>query len=150
MSEQNKATLRAIPEKVINPKNLDAADQYFAADFVDHTSPPGMPAGIAGFKAFFGALTTAFPDLHYTVEDQIAEGEKVVGRVTVRGTMKGDFLGMPATGKSATWTEMHIARFAGGKVVEHWASIDQLGMLQQLGIIPMPAQATVAPGIVKN
>lgn len=150
MSEQNKAALRAIPEKLINPKNLAAADQYFAADFVDHAAPPGSPAGIAGFKAFFGALTTAFPDLHYTVEDQIAEGEQVVGRVSVRGTMKGEFMGMKATGKTATWTEIHIARFAGGKVVEHWATIDQLGMLQQLGLAPIANQQPVTPGVAKS
>src|SRR5579859_2852446 len=137
MSEQNKTAFRAIPEKLINTKNLDAADQYFVVDYVDHAAPPGIPAGIAGFKAFFSALTTAFPDLKYTVEDLIAEGEKVVGRVTVRGTMQGDFLGMKATGKSATWTEIHIGRYAGGKVVEHWASMDQLGMLQQLGLAPI-------------
>jgi predicted ester cyclase len=150
MSEHNKAALRAIPEKLINTKNLAAADQYFAADFVDHAAPPGSPAGIAGFKAFFGALTTAFPDLHYTVEDTIAEGEQVVGRVTVRGTMKGDFMGMKATGKTATWTEIHIGRFANGRVVEHWATIDQLGMLQQLGLAAAPAQRVVAPGGITN
>lgn len=150
MSEQNKAAFRAIPEKLINTKTLEAADQYFGAEYVDHAAPPGSPAGIAGFKAFFGALITAFPDLKYTVEDLIAEGEKVVGRVSVRGTMKGDFQGMKATGKTATWTEIHIGRFANGRVVEHWATIDQLGMLQQLGFAATPEQHSVAPGGIKN
>jgi predicted ester cyclase len=150
MSEQNKAAFRAIPEKVINTKNLAAADQYFGAEFVDHAAPPGSPAGIAGFKAFFGALTTAFPDLKYTVEDLVAEGEKVVARASVRGTMKGDFQGMKATGKTATWTEIHIGRFVNGKVVEHWATIDQLGMLQQLGLAATPARQPLAPGGVTN
>jgi predicted ester cyclase len=150
MSEQNKAAFRAIPEQLINTKNLDAADQYFGAEYVDHAAPPGSPAGIDGFKAFFGALTTAFPDLKYTVEDLIAEGEKVVGRVTVRGTMKQDFQGMKATGKTATWTEIHIGRFANGKVVEHWATIDQLGMLQQLGLADAPARQPLASGGIKN
>ena len=150
MSEQNKAAFRAIAEKVINTKTLDAADQYFGVEYVDHAAPPGSPAGITGFKAFFGALTTAFPDLRYTVEDLIAEGEQVVGRMTVRGTMKGAFMGMLATGKLATWTEIHIGRFANGKVVEHWATMDQLGMLHQLGLAPLASQQPVAPGIVKN
>ena len=150
MSEFNKAAFRAIAEKVINTKTLEAADQYFGAEFVDHAAPPGSPAGIAGFKAFFGALTTAFPDLRYTVEDLIAEGEQVVGRMSVRGTMKGDFQGMKATGKTATWTEIHIGRFANGRVVEHWATIDQLGMLQQLGLAPMAHQQPAAPGVSKN
>jgi predicted ester cyclase len=150
MSEFNKAAFRAIPEKLINTKTLEAADQYFGAEFVDHAAPPGSPAGIAGFKSFFGALTIAFPDLRYTVEDLIAEGEQVVGRMSVRGTMKGDFQGMKATGKTAFWTEIHIGRFANGKVVEHWATIDQLGMLQQLGLAHIPQQQVVAPSGIKN
>jgi len=140
MSEQNKAAFRAIPEKVINTGDFAVAEQYFAADYVDHAAPPGVPAGLPGFHAFFSMLRAAFPDLHYTVEDEIAEGDKVVGRVTVRGTMKGDFLGMKATGKAATWSEIHIGRYANGKLVEHWATIDQLGMLQQLGLAPVPGQ----------
>jgi predicted ester cyclase len=95
-------------------------------------------------------LRGAFPDLHLTVEDVVAEGEKVVVRTTARGTMKGDFLGMKPTGKTATWTEIHIGRYAGGKVAEHWATIDQLGMLQQLGLVATPEQQVVAPGGVTN
>jgi predicted ester cyclase len=150
MSEQNKAAFRAIPEKLINPGKLDAADQYFAHDYADHALPAGLPAGVAGFKAFFTLLRTAFPDLQYIVEDVVAEGEQVVARVTARGSMKGDFQGMKATGKTATWTEIHIGRYAGGKVVEHWATIDQLGMLHQLGFAITPEQQTVAPGGIKN
>ena len=150
MSEQNKAAFRAIPEKLINQGKLDAADQYFAHDYLDHALPPGLPAGVAGFKAFFTMLRTAFPDLQYIVEDVVAEGEKVVARVTARGSMKGDFQGMKATGKTATWTEMHIGRYAGGKVVEHWATIDELGMLQHLGLAATPAQDPVTPGGIKN
>ena len=150
MSEQNKAAFRAVPEQLINTGNLAAADQYFAHDFVDHTSPPGIPAGLAGFKTYITMLRGAFPDLHITVEDVVAEGEKVVIRTTTHGTMQGDFLGMKATGKTATWTEMHIARFAGGKVAEHWATIDRLGMLQQLGLAATPEQQAVAPTGVRN
>jgi len=149
MFEQNKAIFRAIPEKVVNTGNLDAADQYFAQDFVDHTTPAGLPNGLAGFKAYITRLRSAFPDLHLTVEEVVAEGETVVVRATARGTMKGDFLEMKATGKTATWTEIHIGRLADGKVVEHWATIDQLGMLQQLGLAATPGQQAVAPGGVK-
>jgi len=140
MSEQNKAIIRAIPEKVINTGDFAAASQYCIPDFVDHAAPPGFPPGVAGLTAFFTMLRAAFPDLHYTVEDEIAEGDKVTQRVTARGTMKGEFLGMKPTGKTATWSEIHIARLANGKVVEHWATVDQLGMLQQLGLAPMPGQ----------
>lgn len=149
MFEQNKAIFRAIPEKVVNTGNLDAADHYFAQDFVDHTTPAGLPNGLAGFKAYITRLRSAFPDVHFTVEDVVAEGETVVVRATARGTMTGDFLEMKATGKTATWTEIHIGRLADGKVVEHWATIDQLGMLQQLGLAATPGQQAVAPGGVK-
>jgi predicted ester cyclase len=149
MFEQNKATFRAIPEKLINPGNLDAADQYFAHDVVDHSLPAGAPSGLAGVKTYITLLRSAFPDFHLTVEDAVAEGDKVVVRATARGSMTGDFQGMKATGKTATWTEIHIGRFEGGKVVEHWATIDRLGMLQQLGLAATPEQQAVAPGGVK-
>ena len=83
-------------------------------------------------------LRAAFPDLHYTVDDVVAEGDKVVQRVTGSGTMHGPLFGMPATGRSASWSEIHVSRFDGGKVVEHWSVTDQLGMLQQLGLTAAP------------
>jgi predicted ester cyclase len=83
---------------------------------------------------------TAFPDMHYTVEDLIAEGDKVVCRWTVRATHQGEFMGVPATGKVVTWTGISITRFAGGKDVEDWESFDMLGLMQQLGAIPQMAQ----------
>ena len=138
--EEMKLFAQRFVEQVINSGNLDQADEFFTADYVDHAAPPGLPPGTVGLKAFFGMLRAAFPDLHYTLEDSIAEGDKVVQRFTTSGTMQGAFLGMPATGKSATWSEIHIVREAGGKFVEHWANIDQLGMLQQLGVIPTPGQ----------
>lgn len=139
--EDNKTIFRRIPEEIINTGNLARADELIAADYTEHLPlPPGTPSGLAGFKAWWTMFRAAFPDLHYTVEDLIAEGDKVAGRVTVRGTHQGEFLGIPPTGKQATWTEIHIGRFAGGRLVEHWANIDQLGMLQQLGAIPAPGQ----------
>ena len=145
MFEQNKAIFRSIPEQLINSGNLDAADQYFAQDFVDYTAPAGQPKGLAGFKSYITTLRGAFPDLHYTVEDVVAEGEKVVVRITARGTMTGHFQEMKATGKTAIWSEIHIGRLVDGKVLEHWATIDQLGMLQQLGLVATPYQPAVAP-----
>jgi len=134
----NKMLANRLVEEVINKGNLDAAGDYFTADYADHAAPPGLPPGVEGFKAFFGGLRAAFPDLHYVIEDTIAEGDMVVNRATAHGTMKGDFLGMKATGKHAAWTEMHIVRILNGKIVEHWANIDQVGMLQQLGLMPGP------------
>lgn len=137
--DQMKALVRRVPEEMFGEGNLAVADEVFAADFVDHAPlPPGFPEGIAGVKAFVTGLRAAFPDFHYTLEDEIADGDKVVIRLTARGTQSGEFLGMPAMGKQATWTEIHIARVVDGKVAEHWVESDRLGMLQQLGVIPTP------------
>jgi predicted ester cyclase len=139
--EQNKTNFRRIPEEIFNQGNLTLADEIIAADYVDHVPlPPGWPTGPAGLKQFVTMFRAAFPDFHYSVEDAIAEGDMVVGRVTVQGTHQGEFMGIPPTGKQATWSEIHMGRFAEGKLVEHWANIDQLGMLQQLGVIPTPGQ----------
>ena len=137
-TEENKARMNRIPLEVFNEGKLGVVDELMAADYVEHVATPGFPGGTAGLKQFVTALRAAFPDFNYTVDDSIAEGDKVVQRVTARGTMKGAFAGMPATGKQATWTETHIARVADGKLVEHWADQDRLGMLQQLGVIPTP------------
>jgi predicted ester cyclase len=140
-TEQNKTSMRRIPEEIFNQGNLAVAGELFAADYIEHAPlPPGIPSGLEGLKVFVTAVRAAFPDFHYTLEDEIGEGDKVVQRLTAHGTQKGEFMGMPATGKHATWTEIHIARLAGGKLVEHWVNQDQLGMLQQLGVVPTPGQ----------
>ena len=97
-------------------------------------------------KAYITMFRAAFPDLHYTLEDSIAEGDRVVQRTMARGTMKGDFTGMPASGKTATWSEIHITRYDNGKAVEHWAVVDQLGMLAQLGFAQAPGQPSGVAG----
>ncbi len=139
-TEQNKKIAARLPTE-ISKGNLAVFDEIIDPQAVDHALPPGMPPTVESTKQFFAAFHAAFPDLRYTVEDTIAEGDYVVQRVTGTGTMKGAFQGMPPSGKSATWSEMHIVRFANGKVVEHWANIDQLGMLTQLGFIQPPPQS---------
>ena len=139
-TEENKAIARRLVEEVLNKGNMAAVEEYFASNYVDHSAPPGVPPDREGLKMFLTAFRAAFPDLHYHIEDEIAEGDMVVHRLTGHGTMKGEFQGMPATGKHAMWTEIHIGRLASGKLVEHWANVDQLGMLQQLGLAPMPGQ----------
>ena len=134
-TEQNKALANRVVDG-INQKNLSVLDEVIAADAVDHAAPPGMPPTRETAKQFLGMLVAAFPDFHYTVEFTVAEGDRVAQRLNASGTMQGEFLGMPPSGKHATWTETHVSRFANGKLVEHWASIDQAGMLQQLGFMP--------------
>jgi steroid delta-isomerase-like uncharacterized protein len=144
MATDMKTQLERIPLEVFNQGNFGLIDELIAPDFVEHSAQPGVPPTREGFKQFAMAYRSAFPDLRYTVDDAIDAGDKIVYRLTVSGTMKGDFLGMPATGTRATWTEIHIGRVANGQLVEHWGLVDQLGMLVQLGVIPAPGQVPVS------
>ncbi|HKV59025.1 MAG TPA: ester cyclase [Ktedonobacteraceae bacterium] len=139
--EENKVRVRQLYEEVFNNKNLAAIDDYFAANVIDHSLPPGAPGGIEGVKLTIGMFAGAFPDMHITVEDLIAEGDRVMARWTLRGTHQGASLGMPPTGKQFSIPGVSIVRLSGGKSVEQWVIHDQFGMLQQLGLIPAPAQA---------
>jgi predicted ester cyclase len=123
----------------LSPKDeTDVIDEAFAPDFVDHgTIPPGMPPGPEGVKGFVAAVRNAFPDPTITINHSVAEGDLVALRITSSATMKGDFAGMTPSGKHATWDAVHISRIVNGKVVEHWAVQDQLGILQQLGFVPI-------------
>lgn len=136
--EQDKKLVSRIPLEVLNQRKPALMDELVTPDAVEHAGPPGWPPTVESTKKFFGMLLAAFPDLKYTVEDTIAEGDLIAQRNTVHGTMKGEFLGMPPSGKSATWSEMHIVRMKDGKVAEHWAVIDQVSMLTQLGFMPSP------------
>jgi len=141
-TEDNKALMRRFYEEVFNKKNLAAIDDFIDPNQVDHSAPPGVAGGLEGTKQLIGMDLTAFPDLHFTVEDMIAEGDKVVARLTARGTHKGAYMGIPPTGKQATSPAIDIVRIAGGKSVEHWLEMDTLGLLQQLGVIPAPGQTS--------
>ena len=143
-TEENKALVRRVFE-AFNNQNLAVVDELleerYAPAFVWHDAPPGFSPGLAGFKQAFTASWTAFPDGHWTIEDQIAEGDKVTTRYTGRGTHRGEFLGVPPTGKQASWTGIEIDRIEEDKIVETWLIADLLGMMQQLGVIPQIAQA---------
>jgi steroid delta-isomerase-like uncharacterized protein len=141
-TEDNKALLRRYYDEVVNKKNWADIDEFIDPQMVDHAAPPGIPAGIEGQRQVFSMYTTAFPDTHFTVEDMIAEGDKVVARKTIQATQHGAFLGLPPTGKHVTFTSIDIIRIAGGKLVEHWGEMDMLGLLQQLGVVPLPEQAS--------
>ena len=141
-TEDNKALLRRYYDEVINKKNLAAIDEFIDPQMVDHTLPPGVPAGIEGQRQVLSMYSTAFPDTHFTVEDMIAEGDRVVARLSVSATQHGAFLGLPPTGKHVRFTGIDIIRIAGGKLVEHWGEMDMLGLLQQLGVVPLPGPAS--------
>ena len=139
-TEANKASVRRFYDEVFNKKNRAAIDEFIAPNHVDHAAPLGLLGGIEGAKQTLTMYLTAFPDLHFTVEGIIAEGDQVVARLTARGTQHGAFMGIPPTGKQVTVTAIDVSRIVGGKSVEHWLEMDTLGLLQQLGVIPAPGQ----------
>ncbi len=143
MTTNTQRLIERIPLEILNNGNFALIDEIFATDFVEHTTQPGVAPTRAGFKQTAMALKTAFPDLHYVIEDSIESGDRIVHRLTASGTMKADFMGMTATGKRATWTEFHMGRIANGRLAEHWGLVDQLGMLVQLGIVPSPVRVPV-------
>lgn len=136
--EENKALVRRWIEEVYNKKNVAVIDEVLAPNLIHHDLPPGMKSGIEGYKQLYSMLLSAFPDYNNTIEDMIAEGEKVVLRFFWTGTHKGEFMGIAPTGKQVTVKVMSMHRIEGGKVVENWGQVDQLGLMQQLGVIPIP------------
>ncbi len=142
--EELKAHARRVPDELLTQGDLAVADAVFAPDLVPHGPLPHAP-GVAGAKQLALALRRAFPDLCAVVEAEIAEGDTVVQRIACSGTHAGEFLGLPPTGRRATWQLVEIQRIGpDGKVAEHWTSWDQLGLLQQLGAIPAPEPAGAA------
>jgi predicted ester cyclase len=139
-AEGNKALVMRVIDG-INRRDWTVFDELLAPNFVEHNPPQGLPETGETTKQLLMALTQAFPDFQYEVHLTFAEGDRVAQHLVAHGTMKGEFLGMPPTGKSATWTESHMARIVNGKFVDHWANIDQVAMMQQLGLMPAPAQS---------
>lgn len=135
-TEANKALVRRLYEEGFNTGNIDLADEVFSPGFFDHGSAPGLPnTGPESFKQMLRMFRAAFPDMHATIDDMIAEDDKVVTRTHWHGTHQGEFFGAPATGKEFTLTSTDILRIEDGKVAEHWGNEDDLGMLRQLGIL---------------
>lgn len=138
MSEQNKTFIRRLIEEVIGRGNFALVDEFVAEDYVGHSTSPELNTR-EGHKQFLVALRRAFPDLELIIEDQIAEGDQVVTRWTARGTHRAEFAGVPATGKRVVMNGIDIDRVANGKLVECWTKSDDLGLLKQIGAIPVPA-----------
>jgi steroid delta-isomerase-like uncharacterized protein len=137
-TEENKALMRHFYEEVFNQRNLAAIDDFIAPTFVNHSAAQlGLTAGdLEHVTQFVSMVMQVFPDLHYTVEDLLADGDKVVARLSISGTQQGAFMGIPSTGKHATVPDIEIFRITNGKAVECWVQVDFLGLLQQLGAIP--------------
>ena len=137
MSQENKANVRRVIEEGFGQGKLEVIDELVDADFVcyDPNSETGVMQGAEAMKGMIGWLRNVFPDSTYAIEDQVAEGEKVTTRWTMRGTQQGEFFG-PPTGRQVELTGIQIDRLEGGKLVEEWPEYDMLGALRQVGAIP--------------
>jgi steroid delta-isomerase-like uncharacterized protein len=139
MSEQdNKAVVRRYYNEVLNERNIDLLDELAVDDYIEHDPFPGQGNGLANLKVRVAGFFAAFDPLQFTIEDMIAEGDKVVVRWTNAGTDRGGFMGVPATGKEfgIAGIDIHVVR--GGQLAEHWHVVDLLAQMQQLGLIPQP------------
>ena len=135
-TEELKAIVRRYIEEVWNNGNLALIDELFAQDWINHNPSVGQTAGREGLKQLIAGFRDAAPDLHLTINDMIAEGDRVATRWTAQGTHQGEVMGAPPTGKLIRGTAIVIDRIVDGRIVEHWAGRDDLGMYQQLGLLP--------------
>jgi steroid delta-isomerase-like uncharacterized protein len=134
--EANKNLARRLLVDDISNGDERVADEIIHPDFFDHTNPPGLQQGLAGHKAIVRLFRAAFPDSDWSIEDLVAERDRVVARTVFRGTHLGDFFGIPASGKRVEVQGVHVIRIADGKVAEHWGTNDDLGLMRQIGAIP--------------
>jgi predicted ester cyclase len=139
--EANKDVIRAYVETIFNQRRVDRADELVAADYLDHAALPGQAPGLQGAKQKWAMYLAGIPDLRVTIEELVAEGDKVAVRRSYAGTHRGELLGIPPTGKQVRLGGISIFRLAGGKIVEQWEQLDRLALMQQLGVLPTPAQA---------
>jgi predicted ester cyclase len=140
-AEENKAVVRRLFQEVFNEKRLDRADEFVAPGYIDHGAVPGQAPGLEGAKQQRWAMYfAAIPDMHATIDDMVAEGDKVTVRYTVRGTHQGQLLNIPPTGKRFQMEAISIYRLADWKIVEQWEKSDTLELMRQLGAMPPPAQ----------
>ncbi len=137
MQSNSEAVLRFIDE-VLNQGKIDSAGQFFWEDMVEQVPLPGQGPGLEGLKDALRGLRTAFPDMHWSVQEQIAEGDKVLSRFEWTGTHQDTFLGVPATERPVTVWGMVIDRFEGTKIKETRIIMDTLGLMTQLGVVPEP------------
>ncbi len=139
-TEENKALIRRLFEEGLNQNKPGVIDELLAPDFVIYDPPPGTQPGPEGFRKAVAMFRTAFPDLHVTFEAEFADGDYVMHRGYLTGTHRGEWQGIPPTGKQFKMNVLDIWRVANGKGVENWVQMDVLGLMQQLGVVPTPAQ----------
>ena len=133
----NKTLVRRLIEEAWNRGNLAVINELVSPDYILHIDAPGPP-GREGYKQAVEMHRAAWSDFRLTIEDLVAEGDKVAMRGTLRGVHEGEYMGIPPTGKQATWGAISIRRIEGGKIAEEWVELDMLGLMQQLGVVPSP------------
>ena len=140
MSEQNKAVVRGFLDGVIGNKDVSRSrfEEFVAPNVVPHHLPPGFSQDAEGWRGIMSMFFIAFPDLQISVEDMVAEGDRVALRWTAQATHSGDFMDISATAQRVSFTGMIINRISGGKIAEHWEEIDMMSLMQQIGAIPAP------------
>jgi steroid delta-isomerase-like uncharacterized protein len=136
MTEANKALVRQMEEALFNRRNLAAVDEFLAPGYVLRTAAEGAPSDREAVREAIAAYLQGFPDLHISIDELIADGDRVVGCFTFTGTHGGDLFGIPPTGRRISVRQIAIYRIADGQVAEEWEVSDQLGLMQQLGAIP--------------
>ncbi len=136
MSEDNKAAARRFYEEFMPQGVIDAADELFSEDFVNHAAPPEAPSGREGARHQVRMLAAAFSDQSYELHHVLTDGDCVAVHCTWNATHTGEFMGIPATRRRIAQQQIHVLRFEGGAIAEHWAVRDDLTMLRQMGIAP--------------
>lgn len=139
-AELNKTIIRRFVEEVNIKGEKTDAEQFLALNYLDHSAPPGLPSGPEGWRILRAMFFKAFSNMHIMIEEMVAEGDQVAIRFTMRATHTGEFMGMLPTGKQITFTGLDINRLEDGKIAERWGSQDDLGLMQQLGVIPTPGR----------
>lgn len=133
-----KDIVRTFVEEVLNQGNIEASGKFFHDNMVEQVPLPGQGPGIDGLKTILRGFSAAFPDMHWTIEEQIAEGDKVATRFEWTGTHRGTFLGVPATGRPVKVWGIVIDRLQNGKIKDTRIIMDTMGMMMQMGVIPAP------------
>ena len=133
---ENKAIVRRLVEEAQSAGNISLVDELLSSDFIDHTPLPGFSPTREGIKALFTALRVAFPNLHVTIQEQIAEDQKVMTRKTFSGTHGGEFLGVPASNRQVEFEVIDIMSVVDNQITDHRVIVDNLSLMQQLGAIP--------------
>ena len=137
-AEENKAIVRRYLDEAWTKRNVNIIDELMASDYARYLPGLDKPLDREGQKQRIAGFHKAMPDMVFIVDDLFAEGDRVVFRVTLRGTHQGAFMGVAPGGKQLTVTAIDIARLENGKIVDHWGQMDMLGLMRQLGLVPTP------------